>query len=498
MKRSISLFVALAMVLSLFAGVGTPTAKAAAVWYVGKSDATDAVGHGTSVSHPFLTIQYAVTTAAAGDIINVAAGTYTENVTVNKALTLTGSSAIVNPAAADHSIFTVTASGVSISGFTASGAIYSVHANESGAGIYLAPGVANCTIYNNTLTGNLFGALLVDVEDSIAVGNNTFTNNTVSSNLVSGIEMQHTYGNTFTNNTASSNGTSTSSGYGFKLDSSRHNTFTGNTANSNLSMGFNLATGAGVGSNDNTFTNNTMTGNAIYGMRISGSTGNTLTGNTISTDTTDGVGIKLNNSTTDVTTNFTATGNTITTSLWGIEIVGALSNVLINENTITGNTHYVHHDGTGALDATHNWWGLKVLATITAAIQGTGSANVTYKPYYTTLDLGHTSGILSNITTITSFNLTASPTAATGTVNNTLHTVALAVPHGTVVTAYVTAIALTDATNSAISPASGVSTDFTLPVTYTVTAIDGTTQAYIALLPRTLLASSTKPLIRLS
>lgn len=77
----------------------------------------------------------------------------------------------------------------------------------------------------------------------------------------------------------------------------------------------------------------------------------------------------------------------------------------------------------------------------------------------------------STETDIISFDFT-SP-AATGTVNNTNHTVALTVPYGTDVTSLTPTIAVS--AGATISPTSGTATDFTSPVDYTVTAEDTTT-----------------------
>ncbi len=55
------------------------------------------------------------------------------------------------------------------------------------------------------------------------------------------------------------------------------------------------------------------------------------------------------------------------------------------------------------------------------------------------------------------------------------NTVALTVPYGTAVTALTPTIVITGAS---VSPASGAAQDFTNPVTYTVTAADGSTKAY--------------------
>ncbi|MFC4598799.1 DUF5018 domain-containing protein, partial [Cohnella hongkongensis] len=74
---------------------------------------------------------------------------------------------------------------------------------------------------------------------------------------------------------------------------------------------------------------------------------------------------------------------------------------------------------------------------------------------------------------ITAFSF-ASP-AVTGTVNEASHTISVNVPYGTNVTALTPTIVHTGAS---ISPNSGVARNFTNPVTYTVTAADGSTQNY--------------------
>jgi formylglycine-generating enzyme required for sulfatase activity len=66
--------------------------------------------------------------------------------------------------------------------------------------------------------------------------------------------------------------------------------------------------------------------------------------------------------------------------------------------------------------------------------------------------------------------------AATGVITEASHAVAVTVPLGTNVTALVPTITHTGAS---ISPASGTAQNFTSPVTYTVTASDASTQAYV-------------------
>jgi len=75
---------------------------------------------------------------------------------------------------------------------------------------------------------------------------------------------------------------------------------------------------------------------------------------------------------------------------------------------------------------------------------------------------------------ITAFNVTD---LGSGVINETDHTITLAVPYGTDITALAPTIATS--TGATVSPASGVVQDFTSPVPYTVTAQDGSVQTYI-------------------
>ena len=79
----------------------------------------------------------------------------------------------------------------------------------------------------------------------------------------------------------------------------------------------------------------------------------------------------------------------------------------------------------------------------------------------------------SSAKAITSFVIGSS----TGTIDETAHTVALTVPFGTVVASLSPTIVVSD--KATVDPASGVAQDFTNSVTYTVTAEDSSTQAYI-------------------
>jgi len=354
-------------------------------------------------------IQDAIDTAIADDTISVAAGTYNENVDVDKSLTLTGASSAtvtVNAAEPQDHVFEVTASSVTISGFTASGANFlelpPIDVGDgieiSGcAGIYFAlyAGVTDCNIHDNILTDNIYGILLLEPEDTVIPGNNTFTSNTATNNIVAGIEMQHTCGNTFTSNTASSNHPEIeTTGYGFTLDSSRGNIFTGNTANGNGKYGFWLKQGDGVdGSSGNTFTDNTANLNGRSGVRMTNLSGNsTYTGNTFNLNGTveyaHRAGMELGGSTGDAISNLTVNNNTFSGNPTGILIrAGAIiTDVVLRNNNIVGNADYgANNLGTGTLDATCNWWGDVAGPAIDTNPYVTGgnavSSNVDYIPW---------------------------------------------------------------------------------------------------------------------
>ena len=141
-------------------------------------------GHGFGCANAqFSTISAAVTAANPGATIIVCPGTYTEDVTIEKPLTILGSSATVAPDSSDSSPlspitggnngFTVLSPGVTISGFTVVGA--------SSDGFMVVGDHA--TIRNNTVTNNGLG-------DPSSPGNGINLDgssySTVSGNTVSG------------------------------------------------------------------------------------------------------------------------------------------------------------------------------------------------------------------------------------------------------------------------------------------------------------------------
>jgi len=192
-----------------------------------------------------------------GHTIIVGPGVYNENVDVYKAnLTLIGAGAdmtIVKAAYSGDHVFDVTADGVSIIGFTATGAVSESGGSYRKAGIHLDH-ASYCNISYNNASHNLFGILL----DSS--NNNKIMGNTANSNVywggAPGIYLDNSHNNTVINNNASNNRYE-----GICLCGSYYNIIVNNTAIGNKE-GFMIY----FGSRNNTFRDNTATSNRNNGI----------------------------------------------------------------------------------------------------------------------------------------------------------------------------------------------------------------------------------------
>jgi outer membrane biosynthesis protein TonB len=83
----------------------------------------------------------------------------------------------------------------------------------------------------------------------------------------------------------------------------------------------------------------------------------------------------------------------------------------------------------------------------------------------------------SSLKAITAFNFSNLTPAVTGVVEETNHAISLTVPFGTDVKAIVPTISISE--KASISPDNNTAQNFTNPITYTITAEDGSTQNYI-------------------
>ena len=165
------------------------------------------------VPDDYLTIQEAVNAASPGNTIIVKDGTYTENVEVDKRLTIrseNGSdSTIVQARNWKNPAFRVTADNTEITGFTVKGA-FSYALIGPPSAIFTRGGIQlesceYCNISNNICYNNSIGIHLVES------GNNIILKNNCSSNIGSGaIYLDSSNNNLITNNNCSNNNFTTS------------------------------------------------------------------------------------------------------------------------------------------------------------------------------------------------------------------------------------------------------------------------------------------------
>ena len=265
-------------------------------------------------------IQDAIDGAGEGDTVYVHAGTYTENVIVNKRLSLVGDGAdvvTVKAWSSRYDVFKVTAGWVNISGFTATGANGQKYWC---AGFFLEDSSEHCNISENKCSDNACGIILR------SSSNNTLTNNIASENG-HGISVQSSSNNTVTNNIASEN-----NGHGISVRSSSNNTLANNTANSNKD-GIYLDW-----SSSNTLANNTANSNTESGIYVYNSDNNTLQENT--TNSNGDYGIHLNSYYRDPKCKYnTLSGNIANgNENCGIRLYYSSNNTLVN-NTANSNKY---------------------------------------------------------------------------------------------------------------------------------------------------------------
>ena len=246
----------------LFAAVALIVCAALAV---PASAANLSVGTGAQ----FTTIQQAVDAAKPGDTVLVAPGTYTENIVVNKPLTITGN-ATVQAADSSKDVFLLTSQGVHIDGLTITGGasgvdvanvsscmITNIDAHSNVRGVYLA-GSTNSEVRRSNLSNNGYG-VYCDYATSSTIANNTATGEKGTGNtLGDGIYMYYGGSNNVSNNDLSSNHV-----YGISLFRSSNNTITGNTISQNENYGVRLRE-----ADNNVLTFNTIRANIQLGILI--------------------------------------------------------------------------------------------------------------------------------------------------------------------------------------------------------------------------------------
>ena len=172
----------------------------------------------------FPTIQGAINNAVSGDTIFVHNGTYYEDISINKSVSLIGENrdlTVIYGLEAQYVIY-ITANDVSLWSFS----VKSNALNPYGSGIFIYL-VGNIVICNDSITDSYDGLV------TYTSGGNQVSGNIILNNSNSGASSYFSSNNVFSGNTISNNGA------GLNFRSSSNNVFSGNTI-SNNDAGVNL------------------------------------------------------------------------------------------------------------------------------------------------------------------------------------------------------------------------------------------------------------------
>lgn len=228
-------------------------------------------------------IQDAVENATDGDEIFVFPGNYTENVYVDKELTISSLSenpvdTIVQAANSENDVFTVVSDNVTLSGFSITGAGVDQYGDDK-AGIYFE-GADNSVVKENKIESNGYGIFLLDSY------NNTLTDNTVYISGISGIFLWNSRYNRLYNNYIDR-----TNHEGILLyESSNNNELNNNTVNFTYS-GFGIDLHL---CNNNTLISNTLSNNR-FGVLLTGSNYNSVISNVANSNKWNGIDLQRSN-----------------------------------------------------------------------------------------------------------------------------------------------------------------------------------------------------------
>jgi len=324
-------------------------------------------GSSTSSISTVQTIQNAITTASVGSTITVPAGTYTENLAINKKVVLQGAGRDVVTIIGTH---TITANDVTVDGFKLQGVGLTVITIDD------TTAITGGTISNNIITGGYDGIRVggsgashggvrnVEIKNNIITGNSQrgirfydgidyqvhgvgdiiISDNEITSNNKGGISTYGPGPNTITNNIVENN-----NGNGISIKYDNGDVISGNTVTGNAAMGINM----------HQVTNTVVENNIVTG-HVSEEVVTTFWGGSITAG--KGSAIYIHEASHDNIIRL----NTLTGNKIGVLISrepasdGEPSSNSINKNKITDNTYYGIQNalvGPSSVNATLNWWG---------------------------------------------------------------------------------------------------------------------------------------------
>jgi nitrous oxidase accessory protein NosD len=347
-RLALTTLMLVALLLSVF---GAVPAWAQTTWYV-DDDTCPNVGYG-SAGNPFCSIQDAIDAATAGDTINVAAGTYSENVVIDRTLSLiAGSSPVINAGGTSTTPnvigIAIAANDVTVDGFT----VINARGNNSG-GIYVGGtfvgetrGLRGVTVKNCTVHDSNFGIY--------PWGTGSGNANVVDHNTVFDIYDDMSGGG----------------GIGIVLwdegagaVGNSDNEVTNNTVYNCDRQGIFLGSGDDVPNDNNEISGNIVHDNGLntawdgHGIQLYYAAANTISNNEIYNHTAAAwfqAGVMLNYSNDNA-----ISGNNIYDNKLGVALYTNTGVNTIHFNNITGNTDkgVGNWDYAILVDATCNWWG---------------------------------------------------------------------------------------------------------------------------------------------
>ncbi len=296
---------------------------------MGTASATDiTVNNSTGSVADFTSIQAAVDAAKDGDTIIVYSGTYTENIDVNKELTIISQSGnpddtIVQALDEEDYIFDVTANNVTISDFKVGSSYFTtgINLNE----------VQHNNINNNDVSGEI-RAIILNLSSNNTLSNNSGNiylrysdNNLLNNNSPIGpFDAVSLY---YSDNNLLSNNSVISDGFGIYMEYSNNNILTGNSIDASDYCIFLTS------SNNNTVSNNTGGPSMDEIISLDFSSNNTVSNNYVDGGDT-AIGLKSSSNNT-VSNNYVDGGATAI-------CLKSSSNNMMSNNTV--NSYYAGFD----------------------------------------------------------------------------------------------------------------------------------------------------------